>query len=160
MINRPKRRKHKDNPYVLQVVINDKYYVTFKDSHNLYQTINVTKEVFELLDTFELADLKELNEYDRHIEHNEIYENKLSQRSLFVPESVEETIQKKIEKEILYSAIEELPVIQRRRLKMYYFCDMTLREIALIEGCNYIAVKFSIDCALNNLRKKLEKYNF
>ena len=45
-MNRPKRRKSKDNPYTL-LVINNKYYVEFKDVKNILNTVEVTEKQFE-----------------------------------------------------------------------------------------------------------------
>ena len=72
MVDRPKRRKKIDNPYNLKI-INNNYYIIFK-SNNKYNEVEVTKEVFDLMNRFELDDLKELNEFDRHIEHSIVYE--------------------------------------------------------------------------------------
>ena len=64
MVDRPKRRKM-DNSYNLKI-INNLYYIIFK-SNNKYNEVEVTKEVFDLMNRFELDDLKELNEFDKHI---------------------------------------------------------------------------------------------
>lgn len=158
MTIRPKRRKSKDNPYILEhIEITNKYYVSFVDSNNKLQKISITKNIFDIFDRFELDDLKELNEYDRHIEHNEVYEYSLNFKIKNKQTSVEDIIEKKLEIEKLYNAIQNLPNIQQRRLKMYYFDNKSLREIAKIEKCNFTAVKFSIDNAIKNLKKNLRK---
>ena len=41
-MNRPKRKKSKDNAYTL-LVINNKYYVEFKDVKNILNTVEVTE---------------------------------------------------------------------------------------------------------------------
>lgn len=56
MVDRPKRRKKMDNPYNLKI-INNNYYIIFK-SNNKYNEVEVTKEVFDLMNRFELDDLK------------------------------------------------------------------------------------------------------
>lgn len=57
----------------------------------------------------------------------------------------------------MYSAINSLNSIQKDRIKKYYFEDKTLQEIADEEGCSPRAVKYSIDHAIENLRKKLKE---
>jgi hypothetical protein len=52
---------------------NGKYYVSFSDANNHHQKIEVTQEVFESFNKFELDDISNINEYDRHIEHSEIH---------------------------------------------------------------------------------------
>lgn len=160
MNNKPKRRRYKDNPYFLEYLEDEnQYYVMFKDSQNSIKKIVISKELFNQFDRFELDDLKELNEYDRHIEHSEIYEENLNYRAQNKPISIENYVEKKIERENLLKAIETLPIIQKRRIKLYYFENMTLRQIAEIENCNYTAIKFSLDIALNNLKEKINKKN-
>ena len=154
---RPKRRKHRDNPYVL-IKTDDKglYIVSFKDGIGITRIVEVTKEVYEAFDRFELDDLRELNEYDNHIEHSEIYENNLNERAKDKPLSIEDEIIKKSTFEELKNAIDMLPDIQKRRIKKYYFADKTLEEIAKEEACTFRAVKFSIDIGLKKLKEILK----
>ncbi len=156
MNNRPKRRKHKDNPYTL-IVKEEQYYVEFRDVLRKTQLLSISKEIFECLDRFELDDLKELNEFDNHIEHSEIYEDNLNERAKYKPESLETLVEKKVINELLYENIALLPEIQRKRLIQYYFYDMTLDEIGKIEGCSKTAIKYSIDRALEKISKKMKK---
>lgn len=58
-----------DNPYVLEI-IDEKYYVSFRDNNNKEQTIGVTREVFDAFDEFELSNKKQMNEFDRRLEHS------------------------------------------------------------------------------------------
>ena len=40
---------------------------------------------------------------------------------------------------------------------MYYFNDLTYDQIAKKENCSKVAIKYSIDTAINNLRKMIKK---
>ena len=53
MAERPKRRKHKDNPYTL-IYIEEKniYMVSFKDVSGQLQEIEISEEVFNTFDNF------------------------------------------------------------------------------------------------------------
>ena len=53
----------------------------------------------------------------------------------------------------LHKAIDMLPEVQRRRLLLYYFGGYTYEQIAQMEGCTKMAVKFSIDIAIKKLRE-------
>ena len=77
----PKRRKYKDNPYTIRN-IDDKFYILFKDGMNTPQIIEVSKEIYNAFNQFELDDLKELNEFDRHIEHKELTEESIHNRGV------------------------------------------------------------------------------
>lgn len=155
---RPKRRKMRDNPYVL-LYDNEKnlYRISFKDSNGIIQNVNVNKEVYDQFDKFELEDLSWLNEYDNHIEHSEIYDNNLYHRSVNKSETLEFIIEKNFELKEILDIINKLPVIQKRRLKKYYFENKTYEKIAKEEKCTKRAIKFSIDIAIDKISKKMNK---
>lgn len=148
---RPKRRKDKYNPYTLSQK-EDKHYLSFRDGQGVLRELQITKELFEVLNRFELDDLSILNEWDRHIEHFEQTEQSLNRRAFFKAESVEETVLRSIEYERLHRAITQLPETQRRRLLLYYFEGLTYEQIAGLEGCTIMPVKRSIDSAIKKLR--------
>lgn len=148
---RPKRRKDKYNPYTLSQK-EDKHYLSFRDGQGILRELQITKELFEVLNRFELDDLSILNEWDRHIEHFEQTEQSLNRRAFFKAESVEETVLRSIEYERLHRAITQLPETQRRRLMLYYFEGLTYEQIARMEGCTIMPVKRSIDSAIKKLK--------
>ena len=156
MAERPKRRKYKDNPYTLNYIEEKNIYVvSFKDGKGRLQEVEVSKEIYKVFDKSELQDIRQLNEYDRHIEHSEIFENNLEARAMDKPISLEEIIETKLLNEDLKKAIDSLSEVQKRRIKMYYFEDKTLREIAEIEHCKIMSVKDSIDVGIKKIRKFL-----
>ena len=155
--NSPKRRKSKDNPYTLRYD-NKKntYTVTFKNANGFIENVNIKKEIYDLLNKFELEDLSEMNEYDRHTEHSEVYEETLNKRMLYKPLSTDEIIEKNITNIKLKSAINGLSKIQRRRIVMYYFVDFTQEEIAKIENISHQAVSKNILNAIKIIKKNLK----
>ena len=152
-MTRPKRRRYSDNPYYLKNV-EDKYIIEFKNANNKIQSINVNKAIYDIIDRFELDDLKELNEYDRHIEHSEILDGDLYKRASIKTKLTEEIVENLIELKELQNALNSLSQIQIRRIKMYYYIDLTLREIAEIENCSIMSVKNSIDTGIKKLKKR------
>ena len=157
MAESPKRRKYKDNPYTLNYIEEKNIYtITFKDVKGHLNKVEVSEEVYRVFDKFELQDIKELNEYDRHIEHSEIFENNLESRALNKQIPTDEIVENKINNEKLREAIQELPKIQRERLKKYYFENKTFEEIAKEEKCTKRAVKFSVDIAIEKISKKFK----
>ena len=148
---RPKRRKDKYNPYTLSQK-EDKHYLSFRDGQGILRELQITKELFEVLNRFELDDLSVLNEWDRHIEHFEQTEQSLNRRAFSKEESVEETVLRSIEYERLHRAITQLPETQRRRLILYYFEGLTYEQIARMEGCTIMPVKRSVDSAIKKLK--------
>lgn len=156
---RPKRRRHNDNPYVLELDSKkQEYTVLFKDVKGIYQKVNISEKLYNLFDKFELEDLSILNEYDNHIEHLEISDINLNKRMMNKEMPLEKIVEINIQKELINSAILDLPVIQQRRIRKYYFDDKTFEQIAIEENCTKRAVKFSVDIALKNISKKISKY--
>lgn len=152
---RPKRRKDKYNPYTLTEK-EDKHFLSFQDGQGVLRELQITKELYEVLNRFELDDLSILNEWDRHYEHSELTEISLYNRAVLSSESVEEAVFRNLRNEALYKAMEQLPETQRRRLVLYYFAGLTYAQIADKEGCKYQTVQESIYAALKKLKKLLK----
>lgn len=161
MDNRPKRRKSKDNPYLLNHdKENDIYTVSFRDVRNRNQNVTISKKIYDELEYFELRDLSYLNEYDNHIEHSEVYEETLLKRAITKEISVEELVEHKILYDFLYTVISKLPPIQKRRVIKYYFYDQTFNEIAKEEHCTKRAVKFSVDIAKEKILNEMKNLDY
>ena len=154
-MNNPKRNKDKYNPYTIEIK-EEKYYVSFKDSNNVLQEISITKEVYDAFDKFELEDISQIHKIRKHIEHNEVYEETLYQRSIIDSISVEDEVSTNILNEELKKAINSLDEIQKRRIIKYYFYDKTYEEIAKEEGISTKNVWKSINIALDKIKKNLK----
>lgn len=151
----PNRKKDKHNPYTLMIV-EGRYYLSFKDGRGVMQNIEIDKVLYELFNRFELEDISYLNRVSRHIEHSELTEASLNDRAFYKAESLEETVSRSIEYELLHKAISKLPETQRRRLLLYFFGKLSYEQIAKLEGCKYQAVQGSIYAAIKTLKKYLK----
>lgn len=148
----PNRKKDKHNPYTLMIV-EGRYYLSFKDGRGIMQNIEIDKVLYDLFNRFELEDISYLNRVSRHIEHSELTESSLNDRAFYKEESLEETVSRSMEYEQLHKAISKLPETQKHRLLLYFFGELTYEQIAELEGCTKRAVKFSIDLAIEKLKK-------
>lgn len=155
MKQNPKRRKYSDNPYEIKI-INEKYFIYFKDSKNMMQKIEVDSKIYEVFNESELHDLSELNEYDRHIEHSEIFDITLFHKCGEDIYSLEKEVEDKIMNEELKSCIRTLPEIQKRRIIKYYFDGKNEYEIAKEEGATHQAVNKSLKQAKEKLKEILK----
>lgn len=166
---RPIRNRNKDNPYHLFSDEDNNIYIVTITNENGEIRVSVTKELFELLDELEKDEAKIIQQDKRHLiqalkytisedneqlEQDEILEIILYRKAKEKPISLEDKVMKKIENEKLNQAINSLSEKQRRRILLYFKHNLSLSQIAKIEGCNKMAVKFSIDKALEELRKK------
>lgn len=147
-----KRRKDKYNPYNISKM-EDKYIIEFKNYSNEKQKIEITKEIYDIFNEYELIDISQMNKFDRHIEHSVLTENNLNKRKFNKEITVENYVINAIKKQLLYKAISLLPKLQKKRVFLYYFEEFTQKEIAEIEGCSVRAVQYSLNIALKNLKK-------
>lgn len=79
-------------------------------------------------------------------------------RAVHRPATVEELALQSMEYARLHRAITKLPEIQRRRLILHYFQGLTYERIAEMEGCTKRAVKFSVDIAVEKLKKFFKNF--
>ena len=156
--NHPKRRKDKYNPYTIGTTEDGRHWLTFSDGQSDQHHFEISAAVFTLFDSFELDDLSYLNELDRHYEQSELTEASLYDRAVHRPATVEESALQSMEYAQLHRAISELPEIQKRRLILYYFQGLTYEQIAGMEGCTKRAVKFSVDIAVEKLKKFFKNF--
>lgn len=154
MEKQTKRRRDKLNPYIIKQVDNSYMVHITKTNHD---KVFVDKKVYDEMNIFELKDIAQMNEYDRHIEHYFLSEEELNKRKIEKATSVEDIVINKLELERLHKAISKLPRIQRRRVLMHYFMDLTQKEIAIKESVSIRAIQYSLKIALINLKKFLKK---
>ena len=152
MDKRQKRRKDKYNPYTLSTE-SGKYYILFIDVNNHIQKVELSKKLFDSFNKFELEDISQMNEYDRH---SEVYEKTLNKKNVAVSQSLEEHFEDVLVMENLHMAISKLPDVQKRRLKKYYFEEKTFDKIALEEGCTYQCVQRSVYRAVEKIKNILK----
>lgn len=154
MAKMPIRNKSKDNPYTLDYdEEKNAYIVEFKDISNQFHKVEVSEKVFKAFDKFELEDISQIHKYRKHIEHSEVYEETLMHRAINRPISIEEELEEKMLYEELRNAINQLSEVQKRRIKMYYFENMNVEEIALVENTTHQAVSKSIRKGIEEIKK-------
>lgn len=159
MDERPKRRKSKDNPYELISYTdteNKKYIIAFTDSNSQYRQIEVSEEIFNAFDRFELDDLKIMNEYDRHIEHSVLYEETIIKRMLKKVLLLEEQVEVHLRNEKLEQVIKLLSPKEQRRIVLFFYYGMKEEKIAKLEGCSQQAISKSILRSLKKIKKFLK----
>ena len=153
--NHPKRKKNPLNNY--ELFYNEKgYYISFKDGANILQHLEISKDIYDLFNAFELEDISYLNEVSRHYDPLDINLRTLHERTLCQESSIEDDAMKNIQFISLHNAISKLPSVQKRRLLFYYFYELTFKEIAVLEDCSQPAIKYSVDAAINKLRSILQ----
>ena len=158
MDKRPKRSRDKYNPYILHSEKSKNIYrVSFSNIHKM-ENIKISKKIFDKLDEFEKEDARQIQEIKRHYEQNTVTESTLNKRAVNKSEDVDEIVIKNIYNEKLAKALETLTKEQRRRILLYYDYQLTMEEIARIEGCAKQSVQESIEWGIKKLKKFFEKF--
>jgi RNA polymerase sigma-70 factor (ECF subfamily) len=85
--------------------------------------------------------------------HMEYIDGLVDTNILLPQEDFADLIFKKERYQRLYAAIAKLSEVQRRRLLMYYFGDLTYRQIAELEGVGFKTVAQTVKRAIETLRK-------
>ena len=153
---RPKRYKEYDNPYTLESVEKEElYFIRFRDEKGEH-LVTVSKEVFDVFDESEKQDNNLMVRNSRYIHKYELSDEALSNKMLNNQTSIEDKLISDFEIQELYEAINALSDIQKRRIKKYFFEDKTFEEIAIEEECSKVAVKYTIDIALEKISKKIK----
>ena len=83
MVN-PKRRKSTDNPYTIVVNnVRNIYIVSFKDGTNKLNEVEVSKEVFDVFNDFELNDISTMHKDRKHIDFRSYDDSEVIENYLF-----------------------------------------------------------------------------
>ena len=154
--NHPTRKKDKSNPYTLSVE-NNVYYISFTDGQGIFHKHEISVEIYDAFNRFELDDIRQMNEASRHFTKSDGAKESIGHRIADPSEPLEDHIYHRIEYQKLHKAIAQLPEVQRRRVLLYYFGGYTYEEIAEMEGCKHPAIMKSVVGAKKNIKKLLSK---
>lgn len=148
-----KKRIYKDKPYTLNYdEMNNVCYAEFKNNQNIICKVNISNDIYDVLDQFELEDISQIHKYRSHIEHSELRDETLYKRCIRKPIDILEQVEKNILIENIMNAINKLNEVQKRRIKMYYLENKKTKTIALIENCSSHSVRVSIRLGLENIK--------
>ena len=129
----------------------------YKDAIGETEYTYVTKEVNEALtETFRKeAHAQQMRDL-RHVTKEGYTEGETEDLAFDSSESLEDMVIRQIELETLQKAMQSLTEVQRERLHLYFFEEMTTREIADKFGVSQNVVWKSIQGAISTLRKYFE----
>ena len=146
-----KPSKHAENQYTLIRTDDGRFFALFKDGEGKEQMCEIAEELYQEMLQQAREDEAYLRWNRRHLDDNSDPDVFETARGEICPHSLEETVIRAI---LISDLLQSLPDVQRRRLEMKYLQNMSLEQIAIKEGCSFVAVKYCIDIALNALRKK------
>jgi len=129
----------------------------YKTADGKHICVEVTIEVKELLEETDRKIRSQGRQDRRYLDKRE-YIDGLTDSSIASPEEdIADLVCRMDSYAKLYVHIKKLPEVQRRRLILYYFHEMTYRQIADIEGVNHTSICSSVKRAINTIRKHFNK---
>ena len=132
-----------------------RFYVILRNSQGTPVEVEIEESLYSTLIDFSRQDMRMAKEYCRHIEHSELSEEVMNRRALDKGGGVEDEVLRNIQNELLHKAIAVLPVVQQRRVRLYFFVGLTYEQIGEMEGCSHVAVMKSVKAALKKIQKNL-----
>jgi len=136
--------------------MNERVTIEYKINSSKKITIEVSGEVSEVLAQTDRAVRSQRRQDRRRIDFTPMAD-KFLELSLRTASEDTATIYEKMERnEELYSAIEQLSEIQKRRICLYYFLGKKQHEIAEVEKVNDSAIGRSLILARKQLKRILE----
>lgn len=153
MDERPKRNRDRYNPYYLDRDRKREIYKISIESDTQKISIYTSEDVYMCMDELERKEANQIQWDKRYLEKSDLTENTLHRRAVNTPKSAEDDAINKIYHEKLNRAIKKLSPMHRRRILLYFEHNLSFSEIAEVEGCSKMAIKYSIDIALKQLRK-------
>ena len=135
-----------------------RYFISFKDGQGESHELEVSEQLF-----FEFRQMEHRNRNlqqwnQRHREFNEVWDETLYRRALWVPKTLDERMIEKERNEIFAKAVARLPEIQRRRFLLYYEYDFNFYQIGKMEHCTASAVQKSVSVAREKVMAEMKKY--
>lgn len=129
----------------------------YKDAIGETEYTYVSKEVYEAMtETFRKeAHAQEMRDL-RHVTRDGYTEGETEDLAFDTGESLEDMIIRRLELETLQKAMQSLTDVQKKRLQLYFFEGMTIREIAEKEGINRNAVWKSLQATIARLKEFFE----
>lgn len=136
--------------------------INLRDYYPFYNSdyfIEITNEIAQLL---KQINRKEHADFERRRVHKAYYslnvDDGIERDIVLIVLSPEEIYERKLSNQDLYAAINSLPEKQAKRISAHYLQDMSVTQIARIEGVNRSQISRSINKALRNIEIFLKKY--
>jgi RNA polymerase sigma factor (sigma-70 family) len=132
-----------------------RYFVCFKDGRGVFHETEVSLLVYSAFCHFVKTERNLRRSDERHIEQSDLSDEQLSKRAIQPQKSIEDIIADAELAAALQAAIAQLPEIQHRRFILYYYSELTYKQIAEMEGCSHVAVIHSLEKAKAAIEKKI-----
>ena len=137
--------------------MNERVTIEYKISNDKKIMVEVSSEVNEVLKQTDRTVRSQRRQDRRRIDFTPMTDEFLELSSRTANEDTAAIYEKMEQNEELYSAIEQLSEIQKRRVRLYYFLGKNQHEIAKMEKVNDSAIGRSLILAQKQLKLILEE---
>jgi RNA polymerase sigma factor (sigma-70 family) len=129
--------------------------IEYKTADGSRIRVEVSTPVKELLEQSDRQIRSQRRQDRRHLEYEEYSDGLNDAAAVLTQEDFADLVIRMDSYKQLYSAVKKLSKTQRRRLIMRYFDGLTYRQIAEQENVSHRAVAYSIERAIETLKKQL-----
>lgn len=129
--------------------------IKYKTANGNEICVEVSTSVKELLEQSDRQIRTQRRQDRRHLDYVDFIDGLTDTAMMNPQEDIADLVIRMESYQRLYTAINQLSEIQRRRLTLNFINNLTLRQIAEIEGVSQAVVSRSIKRALNQLCKLL-----
>ena len=127
--------------------------IEYKTADGSRICVEVSTPVKELLEQSDRQIRSQRRQDRRHISYMDFMDGSADAAMIDPQTDIADLFVKLESYERLYAALEQLSVVQRRRLRLYFVHNLTHRQIAELEGVDQSAVGYSIKRAIKQLQK-------
>lgn len=131
--------------------------ITYKTADGKRICVEVSTSVKELLEQSDRQIRSQRRQDRRHLDFAVHTDEDLATSLLPAYEDAADLLEEMERNARLYEAINKLTEVQRRRLRLYYFDELSYSRIARLEGVSTQTVFSTIEKALKRLRKLYRK---
>ena len=131
--------------------------ITYKTADGKRICVEVSTSVKELLEQSDRQIRSQRRQDRRHLNFAVHTDEDLATSLLPAYEDAADLLEEMERNARLYEAINKLTEVQRRRLRLYYFDELSYSRIARLEGVSTQTVFSTIEKALKRLRKLYRK---
>ncbi len=125
--------------------------VEIKNSDGKMVSVEVSEEVYAVLQEEKKEQERQRNERRRHLDSRELSDYIVSRKRIV--ENLEDYCINKEQLEEIQKIVSTCTETQQRRFYLNRICGYSYTEIARIEGCNLISVRESVLTVLKKLKK-------
>ena len=136
--------------------INLRNYYPFYMNDCFIDVEEIIAATLQSMELFEKAYRKRMNRHKAYYSLN--FKDGIEREKIFLAQSPSEIYEKKVTKQALYTAMNQLTEKQAKRIYAHFILGLSKVDIAKAEGVSEYTVRDSIKRGLKNLKKNIDNF--